>query len=60
MTDFTNFLGYPFRMNIDVIMSRDLVRDNGSVEREISLLVSPVKIACLEEIEPWLSQGVMH
>ena len=50
ITDLTNCFGYPLRVNISVAVRSDLVLAVGSVDREMALLVSPLRMDLSEAI----------
>ena len=60
VTDLIKLLGYPLATNNSVIRLSDCFCDTESVEHLMALFISPITIARLEEIEPWLSHGVIQ
>jgi hypothetical protein len=57
VTDLIKLLGYPLGTNNSVIRLSDSFCDTESVEHLIALFTSPMTIARLEEIDPWLSHA---
>jgi hypothetical protein len=55
-----NVLGYPLTLNNSVMRLSDFFCVVESVEHLIALFTSPVTMTRLEDIDPWLSHGVMH
>ena len=58
--DLMNVLGYPLAVSNSVIRLSDFFCVVESVEHLIALFTSPVTMTRLEDIDPWLSHGVMH
>ena len=58
--DLMNVLGYPLAVNKSVMRLSDLFCVVESVEHLIALFTSPVTMTRLEDIDLWLSHGVMH